>query len=514
MYGNMRGIRRVGSSSGAVAVSISSASNYAGSFRNLQGGVSVVVITAYGSGYVTAPTISFTGGGGSGATAVASVSGGLLVAITVTVAGSGYTSAPTVVITGGSGTGAAATAHLATKAFESLDIAGSQAFYVDGTNTRVPTGKKLAVGNQIALQNTDFIVAAADTNVHRTMSDFQYINSYAGGSAIADVSTMRIFAQQLAGDSYNRPLEVHMLSNVGTSALPKLAIEATSQASYVGNGIDRTGVISMRNLADAWGIPTPQRLDFGLLIGGDHYGFTNGILYQDTIGAGSGTLFKVDQTGFVTNNGLIVQHTGAPTVPPAGSLKLVAQSDGKFYKVTPNPAGESVLMLDTDLFTGAGQMIYFTADETPASLAAGTTSQFLKGGTAPAFAAITQKSRAAGSTSGPTRLAATYAVIPEMAITLTTTGGDCEVFFGGTFSANGVVNYSCAIHLDGTIIGSTQRTVTETNSGYFQTLTISHLETSLAAGSHTFDVRWISDGVSTVTAATTQRSMHVVEFKG
>jgi hypothetical protein len=53
-----------------------------------------------GAGAVSAPTVSLTGGGGSGATATAVVdSEGGLTAINVGSAGSGYTSAPTVVIT-------------------------------------------------------------------------------------------------------------------------------------------------------------------------------------------------------------------------------------------------------------------------------------------------------------------------------------------------------------------------------------------------------------------------------
>lgn len=51
-----------------------------------------------GLGYVSAPAVSFTGGGGSGAAATATVSGGQVTGIEVTSAGSGYTSAPSVVI--------------------------------------------------------------------------------------------------------------------------------------------------------------------------------------------------------------------------------------------------------------------------------------------------------------------------------------------------------------------------------------------------------------------------------
>ena len=70
----------------------------------------VIVITNNGSGYTSPPTVGFTGGGGSGAAATATLSGGRVIDLTITAPGSGYTSAPTVTFTGGGGSGAAATA--------------------------------------------------------------------------------------------------------------------------------------------------------------------------------------------------------------------------------------------------------------------------------------------------------------------------------------------------------------------------------------------------------------------
>lgn len=72
-------------------------------------GIETFTISSGGSGYTSAPTISFTGGGGSSAAATATVTDGAVSAITITNKGFGYTSAPTVVFTGGGGTGAAAT---------------------------------------------------------------------------------------------------------------------------------------------------------------------------------------------------------------------------------------------------------------------------------------------------------------------------------------------------------------------------------------------------------------------
>ena len=63
-------------------------------------------ITSGGSGYATAPTILISGGGGTGATADATVDAGEVTSIVLTSPGTGYTSAPTVNISGGGGTGA------------------------------------------------------------------------------------------------------------------------------------------------------------------------------------------------------------------------------------------------------------------------------------------------------------------------------------------------------------------------------------------------------------------------
>jgi phage tail sheath protein FI len=77
-------------------------------------GVASVTVTSQGTGYTSAPTVAFSGGGGTGAAGTAvlgtGADAGKVVSITITNAGSGYTSAPTVAFSGGGGTGAAGTA--------------------------------------------------------------------------------------------------------------------------------------------------------------------------------------------------------------------------------------------------------------------------------------------------------------------------------------------------------------------------------------------------------------------
>lgn len=79
------------------------------------GGITNLVISAAGTGYTLAPgvTISAPAGGGTTATATATLTGNMVTGLTITNAGTGYTSTEAVTVTftgGGGGTGAAAAA--------------------------------------------------------------------------------------------------------------------------------------------------------------------------------------------------------------------------------------------------------------------------------------------------------------------------------------------------------------------------------------------------------------------
>lgn len=72
--------------------------------------VVAVNVVSPGVNYTAAPTVTLTGGGGTGATATASVANGRITGFTVTSPGSGYNSAPTVSLSGGGGSLASARA--------------------------------------------------------------------------------------------------------------------------------------------------------------------------------------------------------------------------------------------------------------------------------------------------------------------------------------------------------------------------------------------------------------------
>lgn len=81
---------------------------------NTSGQVHKVTVGTAGSGYTSAPTVTFTGSSTTAATAIAEidVAAGTVTAVFITNFGEGYTSAPTVGFSGGGGTGAAATASI------------------------------------------------------------------------------------------------------------------------------------------------------------------------------------------------------------------------------------------------------------------------------------------------------------------------------------------------------------------------------------------------------------------
>ena len=84
--------------------------------QQITGAVNKITIDNAGSGYSSAPIVTITGGGGTGASAMAIVptsgAGAHTVSqIIITNGGTGYTSAPIVTLTGGGGTGAVAIVH-------------------------------------------------------------------------------------------------------------------------------------------------------------------------------------------------------------------------------------------------------------------------------------------------------------------------------------------------------------------------------------------------------------------
>lgn len=104
--------------------------------------VGSVTVTDGGTLYAEGATISFTGGGGTGAAATAVAVDGVITEINVTDGGTGYTTVPTVVITAvNGGSGATATAVLADdmpKFLTAAEKAETTGYKADADTTLIP----------------------------------------------------------------------------------------------------------------------------------------------------------------------------------------------------------------------------------------------------------------------------------------------------------------------------------------------------------------------------------------
>ncbi len=107
-------------------------------------------VTSGGNGYVTAPAVLISGGGGSGATAHAVVGGGVVTSVEPDTAGSGYTSTPTVTI-----------------APPPPDIAYTTYWSNDGTSA---DGSEPAAAVNVGVGNGLFMVVLGDTNLPDMMA--------------------------------------------------------------------------------------------------------------------------------------------------------------------------------------------------------------------------------------------------------------------------------------------------------------------------------------------------------
>ena len=86
------------------------------------GGIVAVNLVTSGGGYASAPTVSFAGGGGAGATAICHMAGTRVESVVVVNQGTAYTSAPSVTLNGGGGSGAEAEAKVYAGSFRPMSF--------------------------------------------------------------------------------------------------------------------------------------------------------------------------------------------------------------------------------------------------------------------------------------------------------------------------------------------------------------------------------------------------------
>lgn len=107
--------------------------------------IASVTIIDGGSGYTSAPTVAFTASpgcscGGSGATGTATVSGGVVTGVIITSGGTGYDKVPAVTFSGGGGTGATAGAALTPTKISGFSLTKAGAGYTTAPAVSITGG--------------------------------------------------------------------------------------------------------------------------------------------------------------------------------------------------------------------------------------------------------------------------------------------------------------------------------------------------------------------------------------
>jgi len=158
------------------------------------GAVTGITITNAGTGYDSTPTISFSGGGGSGATATATT--GVVTGFTVSNGGGGYHAAPIVSIFHASGTGATATSSVSNGVITGISVTTGGSGYTSAPTIELDTdGLKSYVVDDGAANEANDIYGY----LVRVLTGASF-KSYSGSAADAGFKVGQIYLINETGD--------------------------------------------------------------------------------------------------------------------------------------------------------------------------------------------------------------------------------------------------------------------------------------------------------------------------
>jgi autotransporter-associated beta strand protein len=171
-------------------------------------GVSSIAIGNGGSGYLGAPAVTFSGGGGTGAAGYAIVSGGAITQIVITNPGTGYTSAPSITLTGGGGSGATiGTISTTANTSGGMTFAGSGTTTLSAASTY--TGGTTINAGTVALSGSGSLASTGAVNVAASGATFSISGLTGSSTTIGSLtgisgSSVALGAKTLTvGDSNN-----------------------------------------------------------------------------------------------------------------------------------------------------------------------------------------------------------------------------------------------------------------------------------------------------------------------
>lgn len=213
---------------GTGVVSVGALINNSATAASISAGRVVSISTTAGGVYSTVPDVTLTGGGGSGATAVASLG---LSAANFSIAGGTtvYSAAPTVTITGGGGSGATATAVLTSGVVSGITITNPGMDYTSAATIAFSGGTISTAGtNPTGTGNaTNFVVSGiqvTNTGSGYTSAPSVNFNTGTGTTATANLSAVILAANSSIGGTGDMAIDpgisgAFTLTKVGSGTL-------------------------------------------------------------------------------------------------------------------------------------------------------------------------------------------------------------------------------------------------------------------------------------------------------
>jgi hypothetical protein len=300
---------------------------------SLSGSVNEIVLSSFGSGYATVPTVSITGGGGTGAAGTAVVAAGAVVAIHITNPGTGYTSDPEVALTGGGGSGATAVARIS-GAINTITFVGGGTGYASAP-TVVFTGGGGGTGATGSFAVTGRVTAVAVGSSGANYTSAPAV-SITGGGGVGAAATANLSATSVvtavtvggAGAGYSTAPTVAFSGGGGSGAAATASLIGGVGSIAVtagGTGYSLTPVVSITGTGSGatatatvvGGVITRILIDTGA--NGSGYTVAPTVTIADPTGTGAtATAVLNAQVSGITVTSAGSGYTSAPTVSFSG----------------------------------------------------------------------------------------------------------------------------------------------------------------------------------------------------
>ena len=144
-------------------------------------GVLYCVVTNQGSGYTSAPTVTFSGGGGTNLVLTAVTDGDLITNVLLNQRGQDFTSAPTITISGGGGSGATATAHIGIVSTISQDFTDAAA------QSRMATSTFDFIRSLVEADRDKLLYVSFNASVFGLLEVHDYVRAYVPPFPVGDL---------------------------------------------------------------------------------------------------------------------------------------------------------------------------------------------------------------------------------------------------------------------------------------------------------------------------------------